>query len=159
MQVQNPEVGEIIRDQAGLTLTEGFPQSLSSSITSVIDITPHFHKVMSSINDTGTTSGTRTVFTASTSKKTYIVGFHYSYIKDATCDITTGAGIAVRAVSGGATRTLAAFTVLTTTAQSESIFIQLPRPILMDRGGAVSHTGTYTAGTLVRSLTVHYYEE
>lgn len=158
MQVQNPEATQVIRDQAKLTLAEGFPQSLSSQIIPVIDMSPDFHKNLSSFVNGSNATGNSVLYTGTSGKKLCIVSAAIAVAKDATCDLATGP-IQITYVQGGVTKTLIALPNLTLTAQQMETSISLIRPIICDAGTNVACTVTYTAGNLRRQMQVYGYEE
>lgn len=160
MQIQNPEAAQIIRDEAGLTLSEGFPQNLSSTVQGVIDMTPSFHKrIVPYASLSRTTSGAQTIATTSSTKNTYITSLSLGVAKDSACDVAIGA-VVVTCNVGGAAKVLAAVPIVTLTAQTANIYYKFDKPILLDKGAAIAFgTSTYTAGTMCRNCTLFGYEE
>jgi len=161
MQVQNPEVGMIARDQAGLTIAEGFPQSLSSQIIPVINLTPEDYRLLNIKSSGSSVSATsNTIFTTSAERDTYIVGIVYSFVKDATCDVATGFSRIQTTIDGVSGSVLARFALLTLTAQNQTTYIKFPRPVKVNRNVAVQLAqDTFTAGTFARYGTVYYFEK
>lgn len=152
MQVQNPEVGVIARDQAGLTIAEGFPQSLSSQIIPVLDITPDFHvkKYIASAAVSATGSGG--VLSAKPNVKYAIHGFVASFVKDATCDGADGT-IQWTITQEGVTRAIVSFPVITLTAQTQSAVVKFDYPIICDENtGITTASYTFTAGKCRRNI-------
>ena len=158
MQVQNPEATQIIRDQAKLTVAEGFPQNLSSSIVPVMDMTPRFHRNETSFANGYTTSGNISLATSGQGKRFYITGYQIGIIKDATCDLASGDILVSYTQEGVSSRRLARIPTLTLTAQQISINHTLRNPILIDENSSITMTGTFTAGSMARSLTIFGYE-
>jgi len=160
MQIQNPSAGEIIREQAGLTLAEGFPQNLSGSVVPVMDMTPRFHRnciVLSTAS--ATSSATATLMTTSTSKKTYIVGVSLFYVKDATCDAATGSLGIRTTINGVSSQYLAYSYIITLTAQQDRVIYTLEKPILIDKGVTIqAQIPTFTTGVFARTYQIIYYE-
>lgn len=103
-----------------------------------------------------TVSGTATMFTTPASKDFYLTGLLISYIKDAACDIATGA-IAVTVNIDGTSKTIARLSVLTLTAQSQVVYIPFVKPLKVDKSASISMTGTFAAGNLQRDWTIHGY--
>lgn len=99
------------------------------------------------------TSGSGTLYTVPSDKDFYLKYVTLSVVKDATCDMATGA-VGVSAIIGGAARGLLAVPVLVTTAQNQSTQITFPTPIKIDRGTGITISGTYTAGLMARYTTI-----
>lgn len=159
MQVQNPQAGEIIRDQAGLTLAEGFPQNLSSSIIPIMDMTPDFHREVPLCGGNSSTgTGAITLLTASNTKKTYITSLTLGIVKDVTCDAGTSR-LAINATIGGVSRNIICIPTLTLTAQSSVIAIEFSKPIQIDKGSLLTVASySFAAGNCIRSGSVTAYE-
>jgi hypothetical protein len=108
-----------------------------------------------------TTTGSLSISAADlrvTDKTFFLTGFTFDMIKDATCDIATG-NIPVFSVlfDTGVSVNLAALSVLTLTAQNMSISIHLSHPIKILKNSSISLGGTFSLGTMSRSLTVYGY--
>jgi len=153
MQIQNARAGEIIRDQAGLTLAEGFPQNLSSSIVPVMDMTPRFHRTIKIARQTSTTTSA-TVFSSSDKKRTFICGVQLTYSKDAS-NLSNQIDLRV-AVDSVSTRIIE-IAVTPSTAQNGSLYIQFPEPLLIDKNASVTMNQEATAQ--IRSSAIVYYVE
>jgi len=159
MLIQNPDAAQIIRDNAKLTLTEGFPQNLLPNVQPVMDMTPRFHQLLRLEQAASATStSSSTLFTASTSRKTFIVAVAMSYVKDAACDAGNGT-FGIRANVGGVSKQILSVYNLTLTAQQGNVFYSCDKPILIDKGAIVQYfSPTYTAGSIGRTYCVYYYE-
>ena len=157
---QNPEIGQIFRDEAKTTLSEGFPQNISSSIQPVLDLTPYFHKgikIQSGASSTSASSGT--IFTTSATKKTYIVGYQYHARKDATCD-TASATAGIRATIDGKSQFFYIWYQAPLVLQELQSELMFDRPVLVDKNVAIQFAqSTFTVGTFLRSAVIYYYEE
>lgn len=105
-----------------------------------------------------TASGTNTIFTTPTNRDFFMTGITLSICKDATCDIASGR-IAITANVGGTSRDLIAISVLTTTAERDTISLEFAVPVKIDRSAAIATGGntTFAAGNLVRSVTIYGY--
>jgi len=157
MMIQNPEVGKIIREQAQLTLTEGYPNNLNNTVQAVIDVSPDFHKEIVAINGASSSTGTLTVYTAVPKKGLYLTGFVFALNKDATCDVASGT-VNLTTTIGGISKTILGLCILTLTAQTETVSVQLRYPIKIDPNVAVTTAITFTAGLCRRSVTLYGYE-
>jgi len=157
MLIQNPVAAQVIRDQAKLTITEGFPQNLLANVQPVMDMTPRFHRTATAAISNSTGSGNSAVFTTSTNADTFITGATWGIVKDATCDLASG-GASLTATQDGKSITLLTLPVLTLTAQSLIVSQVFNPPIKVDRNITLRMNQTFTVGTLARSANIHYYE-
>lgn len=145
------------------TISEGRLQSVTRSFDLKAEIIPCIE--VSSVNTRTnyflsggqTTTGTITM-TLPSGRRFWLKTIVASYCKDATCDIASGS-TNVQVTVGGATKTVIAFPMLTTTAQIDRCVLSLPSPILLDVGSNVIFLGTFTAGALIRNLQISGYLE
>ena len=82
-------------------------------------------------------------------KNIFLTGLTFNYSKDVTNDNVL---MELQVVILGLTTTLLSITTPTLTAKDETIIMLFPAPIKIDAGSAIKVTGTFAAGTLVRSL-------
>lgn len=102
-------------------------------------------------------SGSATIFTTASDKDTYITGVLFSFAKDATCDTATGSMAVQSTIDGNSGRQLAAFTVLATTAERETVYVTFPA-LKIDRNVSVQFgSKTFTVGNLYRTATIYGY--
>lgn len=156
MQIQNNDATQIIRDQAKLSITEGFPQKLLSNVQPVIDMTPRFHRTLLSKNASRSTTGSSTIYTAPAKKRVYICGAQISASADATSDCTEFY-IAVQQGGVAAVRILSLMK-LTTTAFSDSLSVSFPFPIEIDEGTNITLNQSFTVGTNTCRCIAYIYE-
>jgi len=157
--IQNTEAINIIRDQAGLSLKEGFPQNLAMTVQPVLDMTPDFHKNFICSANTTTSTGSATVLSAKEKVQYVIHGYSASFIKDATCDAADGT-VQWNITQGGVVRAIVVFPILTLTAQSQAVSCWFNRPIRCDVNTIVQAASiTFTAGKLRRSIVLYVSEE
>jgi len=154
MNVQNAEPGNIIREQAGLTLVEGYPQNLSNNIQAVMDMTPNFHKKIKPYSASSGVSGSITAYTAVIKRKLEIFGYYLALAKDASCDIATG-NVSINFTQDGVSKVLVALPVITLTAQQMILSLSFDKPIVCDENTSVTVYGTYTAGVMRRQVTIY----
>lgn len=157
MQIQNEEATRIIREQAKLTLAEGFPQVLLPNVVPVMDMSPDFHRNLTSFTGGSSSTGSITAYTGKTGTSFCVIGIQYSMVKDVTCDIAT-TSLTVLGTQGGVSKTLCAVAVLTLTVQNQTVVVNLPRPIILDPGTNITSAATFTAGAMRRQVTVYGYE-
>jgi len=130
-----------------------FSNELPKTITPVVDVKQNTD-VVGSLSRT--TTGTATAYTTPTGVDFFLTGIELGIVKNATCDAGTGS-IAVTALANSQTLNLVRLPILDLTAQDSSIYISFDNPIKLDRNTSVSVTGTYTAGTMVRIVSVYGY--
>lgn len=159
MQIQNEEATRIIREGAKLALAEGFPQVLLPNVVPVMDMSPDFHRKVSSVfSGSATSSGGATIYTARPGVRFVITGFSYGFSKDATCDTATGS-MTTTAIIGGVGRSLSRVPVITLKEERGFINMNFPAPLVCDENTSISiSSSTYTVGLMVRTLTVYGYE-
>lgn len=156
--IQNADAIEAIRSSARLSISEGFPTQLSTVCVPVMDMTPRFHRLVKTVKATRGVTGDLSVFTTDANKDTYITAIAVSFAKDATCDVATNL-FPLSINQDGTSRVLVYMPMLTLTAQQMNAEISLPVPMKVDRNAAMVLTTTaYTAGLMVRSVVVYYYE-
>jgi len=161
MQVQNPEIGQYIRDAAKITLAEGFPQNISPTIQGIIDLSPKLNKRLKSASAVGTTSASSNTILAASESEKYVTGMMLSFVKDSTCDVASGSiSISLTQEGDASSTTILRLAVLTLTAQERALFVNLPNTIKIKKNTAISISqGTFTVGNFVRCASVYYYED
>jgi hypothetical protein len=156
--VQNYRVADILREEAGLTLSEVGNVQVSTNAIPVIDVTPSNHPPIQSFRAQSSSSGTMTVYTPGVNgKKLYITGVYVSLIKDVTCDIASSFNELV-GTKNGQTARIMGVSVLTLTAQTFNQYISFIKPYVLDTNSTITFSGTFTAGSMVRGVIVYGYE-
>lgn len=153
---------ELMRELREATLaqyaSDALPSSLSSQIVPVIEVNPNaLRKVNFTTALQKTTSGSGTIYALPIGKQLYITGVTISYEADATSDCTL---LTVTAPIGGAYRTLAGLTKLTTSAGKDSISVTFPFPLMVDpstivSAGSLFFNFTFTVGNITAYAVVH----
>lgn len=105
---------------------------------------------------TNSATGTVTAYTTPTDKDFFLTGIFFSFDKNATADNTT---FTISATQDGEVKTLISVLSLTTTARQIAQYIPFEKPFKVDRGTAIQHTATFTAGAMSRSVIVHGYTQ
>jgi hypothetical protein len=143
MQIQSPEAIELIKDNAKLSIGDGYPLNLLPNVQPVIDMTPGLQRKCTVVADgivSNTTSGT--VYTTPTSRDFYLVSMQLTVIKDVTSTSTRSRFlITVENVLQG----VCSIAGITLTAQTESANMTFNPPIKLTRGSAIqisNDTGT-----------------
>lgn len=153
MLIQNPDVGQMLREEAKLTTAEVASTSITPNVQAVVDVSSK-NLPIKAFPISGTTSGILTAYAGKTGYRLLLTGFLFSYAKDATCDIANGT-MNIAATIDGIAVSIARISVLTLTAQYDSVFVEFNRPLLIDENTNITTSSTYTAGTMVRALTLY----
>ena len=133
------------------------PSQLAEKVVPVMEVNPKLLRVCYVVggrNDS--TTGLKTVYTTPSDRDFYLTSIHLSLIANAACDIATG-GVNVTATVGGASKMIIGIPIITLTAQSGNQAITFDTPIKIDRNVAITVSGTFTAGVLVRTCTITGY--
>lgn len=160
MRIQNSSLIKAIRSAFGLSISEGFPQTVNNGVQAVCNVNPKDYLEPVIISTSRTTTGASTLFTTSATKDTYINSVSISLTKDATNDAAIGVS-AVTATPFGqvSAQNILALSMLTLTAQDKQLSISFVRPIRLARNTAVALNGTtYTVGLMTRTVVVAYTE-
>lgn len=160
--IQNSSTIKEIRTSAGLSISEGFPSKIADLVMPVINVNPKDYKIDTVLGaNASAATGHLTIFTASTTRATYITGLDVSAIKNATNDTGTGFW-SITCVINGQSQSLLNMAILTLTAQVWDKTVVFKNPILIDKGSLVrffnSAGGDYTSGAAYRACAVYGYE-
>ncbi len=155
MRHYNPSITErlfrIFRPKAG----DQFSDEVSPNVVAVVPITP----VVRIVNaGGGGITGLITGYTTPANKDFYLTGLSFSIAKDAACDATSG-NISVTGVIDGQVVAIATISGITLTALQDTITMQFPFPLKLDRNTAITQTYNFTAGVCRRVINVHGYTE
>jgi len=158
-QVQNSSTIKEIRTAGGLSVSEGFPTSLGNQIVPVININPKDYRTTNVLfASSSTSSGNIGIGTTSTTKDTFITSIQMSMAKDATCDVASGA-IYLDMTFNDVVRDFAYISILTLTAQSQTVFLQFANPVRVARGSSILiGAGAHTVGLFSKAAAVHGFE-
>lgn len=145
MQIQNPDVGKTLRDEANVQLAEIANVSISPNVQAVLDVTPS-HQPLTIIGSASrSTTGSSGVINADTTADYIIKGIFLSATCDATADVTEfwiGGTI-----NGVASTRLCSFQKTTLTAFTNSIYIPIPDGFILKAGSTVTINHAFTVGT------------
>lgn len=158
-QIYNSKTIKRILDDAKIqTSHDNVPQELAGKVVPVLISNPQqiIHKTKTTLK---TTTGAVLFLTTHATKKTYLHGFSFGFVKDATCDLgQVSAGFSV--VIDGATINMSYLPVLDLTAERGQEFAQFKEPILLDKNSNISIlSNTYSAGLMTRTALIYYSEE
>lgn len=156
--ITNKDLVKALVDGARLNIQDT-PKEIASKVVPILDGTPDFHRIQDIRHLTKTTSGDGTIFTASTSRDTYLVGYQLSAIKDATADDGAGAIASIVTTINGVTRLISSIAGLSLTAGSGQANNDFKFPMKIDRGATVILSGaTFTVGNKQRNAVIYFYE-
>lgn len=145
MQIQNPDVGQVLRDEAKLTLVESSSQNLLPNVQAVIDVTPSKSVTRYLGSTLRSTTGTSSLLASDTLSEYVIHGIYISATADSSCDVSEfwiGGTI-----DGVASRRLCAFRKTTLTAFNGSLYVPFPVPLVLRQGTAIDLNLSFTVGT------------
>ena len=133
--------------QQGVNAT---PKEASNNIALVYNVNPKYTDVLRSTSKSTTGSGA--IYTTPSDKDFYITYLQLSYRCDNTCDTTE---ISISGSMSGITRTIARFIRTGAgTADKDTLVINFPFPLKMDKNVAINHTSTFAAGNITFTSTI-----
>lgn len=148
----NPSIGQrlqrIFNFKGGAIVDE-----VNTIIQPTIEIKPRPDFIR---GNASTTTGTGTIITLPTDKDFYLTGFTMTYQKGATCDNTS---FVFSINVDGSARSLIDIRTLTLTASNQALNFEFTHPIKIDRGSSLTHTASFTVGSMNRSVIIRGYFE
>lgn len=157
-EIRNTEVTNEAID--GLKINPAFeeiPHLVGNQVIPCFETNPKLVKNVNFITGIGSsTSGNTSIYTTPLNQDLYISGLYLSIAKDATCDIAIGT-ISINASINNVATQICSIAVLPTTAQYDTVVINLTKMIKVDRGSTLSLIGTFTAGSLYRYCKIFGY--
>ena len=161
MKIENSEITKrIVNLISGQTAVNKLPTQLANTVVPVIDVNPDLaREVNFLISNSRSTSGTLSSSFASTASRSYfLTGITVGYAKDAACDLATGnISVAVTPDYSKSTTTIVQLPVITLTADSKVVDIIFETPLRVVAGSAITMTGDFGAGVLVKSFQIRGY--
>lgn len=162
MHVNSSLVTQEVVNRLGLQTDSANLKSFQSDskIVPVLEVNPNVVRTINLVLSSGASAtGTMTI-SLPTKGTIWLFGLQLSYIKDATCDAAIG-GILVQGYYEGsqAQTNLLMGSMLTTTAQADSIVVMFPTPLKMQANTAITQTVSYTAGLMRRGLVLYLCQE
>jgi len=153
VQIQNTDAIKLIRDNARLSISEGFPQDLGKTVVPVMDMTPNLQRFVNFLRNTvKTTTGTSTIFTLL--EKTLLYGVYMNLTADGAND-GVSAAITVTMAGEGIGRTVLQLQKQMLTAGTVQQYVSFPVPIELQKGSSITHTLAFTVGTCSLVSTVY----
>lgn len=157
--IYNSELSNELREGAKIqTSRDQIPNQLGQTVVPVMEVNPKLMRenvIIASSSASATGTATPLSSSAFTGSQVYITGFQSHVLKDATCDVATGA-VTWSVTQGGISRVLCSIAVLTLTAQSEIISCNFREPLKLDVNTAISlNSNTFTVGLLRRHIVVY----
>lgn len=161
--IYNSDVKKAMIEGAYLKVgSDSVPEQLGNQVIPVMETNPALlRRVNYIIGATTTANGNQILVTLDTTKDFYLTGYALSVLKDATSDATGSNNIWVTPDAMNAVGKLKSIPLLTTTAQSYDINVQLTYPIKLKRGSQIyNDVSAFTVGNCVRSFNIMgYYVE
>jgi hypothetical protein len=153
MNRNNDTVTEIIKGQKLQVAQDLIPNPIP-----VYETNPKILKdsVQKTIKTTGSGSNSINIGTdlGNTSNDFYLTSLRVAFNKNAACDIATGT-IDVTALIGGVSTIIHSSPVITLESNRLNEQYIFPHPLKIDKNTAITQSGTFTAGILVRSISVN----
>jgi hypothetical protein len=149
--INNSEYVNGMTTELGLQSLQGLPTSLNPNVQPVFEIRRKFTDIM--IHGASTTTTGITLYTTPTNQDFYLTFLSAAYIKDVVCDNTA---VYVQFYVNGAARQII-FPVYPTQAGTAMKDITFSSPIKLQRGTAVTMSGSFGAGTLTKVVTIAGY--
>lgn len=155
--VKNSVIQQIV-DRTGLQIQNGVPKQLSNQVSPTLEINPvitspviegiyNYHSIASSASDN--------IKTLDSGKDFYLTSVSLGFAKDVVCDASTGYYY-IRVTTMGSTKIVASLPVITLTAESRNLTIDLgEHPIKCDKNTNITLVMmTHTAGVFVKTANV-----
>lgn len=162
--IYNSDVTKELANNAGIQQSvDKTPNELAEKIVPVIETNPELLRKItilgaSSSTVTGTSTITNTALeTTNRKKRVFLTGITASYAKDAVCDATGKISLWIQPKGLGSATLLFSFTIITLTAQYESISINLDKPLELEIDSTIGFGVTFAAGSLSRSCQAYGY--
>lgn len=155
--IQNEKAITAIRDNARLSVRDGFPTQLANIVQPVMDMTPDLQqKTTFFLQSSKSNSGTQGLAAPSGEVRVFVTSIFFEIYKDVTCDIATSE-YDLTLKRKGATIKVGGMIIVTLTAEQRSKEFYFQRPIEVDPGSQMSVPGTFTAGVYKRLMHIHGY--
>lgn len=152
MKHYNPSLSEASKKLFASKAGDMLPNFVDDKITPTVELRLPVQLLGS---NTLTTTGTIGATAVVTGRDQIITGICVGFVKNAACDVASGSLI-VQATIGGAIRNLIQIPVLTLTAERDLVYVDFD-DLKIDTGSQINLTGTFTAGSMVRSISVYGY--
>jgi len=141
-------IQKAVNDLAISASDEKIPSETLDKVQLVYFLNTEFANV--SVNNNATSSSAAATLYATPVNPAgdfFLTGVTLSFVKDATCDIATGS-VAINATVNGVVRGVLSLSLLTLTAQNQSLSISLPKPLKIDKGTNIQRGAfTFSVGT------------
>lgn len=118
------------------------PNETLDKIQLTYDLNNKFVNRVRSITVSTTTNAT-TIYAVPTNEDFYLTNIYLSNMSDATADNTS---VVIQVTTEGITRNIVAFAKLTTTAFSNTVSVDFPYPVKLDRGSNITFICAFTVG-------------
>lgn len=148
-------IQKAVNDLALSTSGTIIPNETLDKVQLVYSLNSQYSNFISNGNQTTTGTMSTAVPIVGNGQRVFVTSIDVHMIKDATCDAATGAiTIGMTPNNIGISKNIAQVGIIALTAQSEHININLPFPIEVKSAGTITLSGTFTAGVMVRTISV-----
>jgi len=154
-QITNQQLLRGLRDDARIQNVEAIPTQLAEKIVPVLNVQARKQIVLASANKTNT--GSSTLLTTSSIKRTFITNLRVSNNSDATADNVSAY---VTFTPRGQAQTGVYINKLSLTAINQSIIFNFQDiPIELEKGTTIAYGSSFTVGASSTRVDIFYYEE
>jgi hypothetical protein len=152
MRIANPDLSKELQDAGRFQLNQGIlPTELADKIIPVIEINPKLLRRCTYIQTNGGSAGSVTIATTPIDRDVYITAAWISVSKLVT-DSNTHSQLKVTP-KGGASTTIVGIAGTTLNAETGSIAISFPVPIILERGTVIQLAKVSANGTAIAGVT------
>jgi len=158
VRINNTDLMNELRDVAKIQVgSDMIPNVMSNQVVPVIDVNPKHARIINLVESVSkSTTGAANVYTTPTSNDFFLCGVNSSFDKNVTCDLADGR-LALVVTINGAEKVIIGHSVITLTAERGEIAVDFNRPIKLDRNTTIYMAGTFTAGKLLRQISIYGY--
>jgi len=157
MKIQNSSTIKEVRQVGGLSISEGFPQELGSTIVPVVNVNPKAYRTINIVKFAqGTATGNTVVYTTPTDRDFYLTNYVFSSSANATAD-STFARLFVSTDEFPAGVYIAELAKQTLTEFAGTVSMAFPVPMKLKRGTNVIVYQEFTVGASNGSAAIQGY--
>lgn len=153
--IYNSQLTRELTDAAKIQVSrDKIPNQLAEKVVPVMEVNPKLLRRANIVRSgTATGTGASTIYTTPSNQDFFLTHAELSIIKDAASDYATG-GYPLNVTIDGVTRSILIISILTLTAQNQTVGIAFNTPVKLDRGSTIAlNSASSTAGTFIRAAT------
>lgn len=158
--INNSSLSKELIDGAKIQISyDKVPNQLADKVVPVMEVNPKMLRRLNVlVSGNRSAASALTIYTTPAISDFYLTSITASFIKDVLNDHSTGGASLVNATINGVVTGILQAPVITLTAQSGVLTLNLPYPIKIDNGTNIQIAGvTVGAGTFVRTATIAGY--